>query len=74
MQEIRYRHGFVNWYERNHYFFEWCERNVENKTCRWVDMAGAVDLKKTVNWQSGPGQAALHHARHSARGRSSPTS
>jgi hypothetical protein len=53
LQEIRYRHGFVNWYERNHYFFEWCEHNVENKTCRWLDMAGAVDVDKTVDSQKG---------------------
>ena len=53
LQEIRYRHGLVNWYERNHYFFEWCERNVENKTCHWLDMAGAVDISKAVDSQKG---------------------
>ena len=53
LREIRYRHGFVNWFERNHYFFEWCERNVENKTCRWLDLAGAVDISKTVDSQKG---------------------
>ncbi len=53
LQDIRYRQGFVNWYERNHYFYEWCERNVENKMCSWVDMAGAVDIKKTVDSQRG---------------------
>jgi N-acetylmuramoyl-L-alanine amidase-like len=53
LQDIRYRHGFVNWYERNHYFFEWCEHNVENKICRWLDMAGAVDISKTVDSQIG---------------------
>ena len=53
LREIRYRHGFVNWFERNHYFFEWCERNVENKTCRWIGMDGAVDINKTVDSQKG---------------------
>ena len=53
LQDIRYRHGLVNWYERNHYFFEWCERNVENRICRWLDMAGAVDISKTVDSQKG---------------------
>jgi hypothetical protein len=53
LQNIRYRHGLVNWYERNHYFFEWCERNVENKICRWLDMAGAVEITKTVDSQKG---------------------
>jgi hypothetical protein len=53
LRDIRYRHGLVNWYERNHYFFEWCERNVENKACRWLDMAGAVEITKTVDSQKG---------------------
>jgi hypothetical protein len=53
LREIRYRHGLVNWFERNHYFFEWCERNVENKTCRWLAMAGAVGISKTVDSQKG---------------------
>ena len=53
LREIRYRNGTVNWFERNHYFFEWCQRNVDNKTCRWLDLAGAVDLAKTVDSQKG---------------------
>jgi len=53
LREIRYRQGFVNWFERNHYFFEWCKHNVENKTCRWLSMDGAVDIEKVVNSQKG---------------------
>jgi N-acetylmuramoyl-L-alanine amidase-like protein len=53
LQDIRYRQGFVNWYERNHYFFEWCEHNVENKIFRWLALDGAVDIKKTVDSQRG---------------------
>ena len=53
LREIRYRHGFVNWFERNHYFFEWGEHNVANKSCRWITMDGAVDIKKTVDSQEG---------------------
>jgi len=53
LREIRYRKGYVNWFERNHYFFEWCEHNVDNKICRWVDMTGSVQIKKTVNSQKG---------------------
>ena len=53
LQDIRYRQGFVNWYERNHYFFEWCEHNVENKTCRWLALDGAIDIAKTVDSQKG---------------------
>ena len=53
LQAIRYRNGYVNWFERNHYFFEWCQHNVDNKTCRWLGMDGAVDLEKTVDSQKG---------------------
>lgn len=53
LREIRYRHGLVNWFERNHYFFEWCQNNIENKTCRWIGMDGAVDISKTVDSQKG---------------------
>ncbi|HEY1475542.1 MAG TPA: N-acetylmuramoyl-L-alanine amidase-like domain-containing protein [Pseudolabrys sp.] len=53
LQSIRYRNGFVNWFERNHYFFEWCQHNVENKTCRWISLDGALDIEKTVDSQKG---------------------
>ena len=53
LREIRYRNGVVKWDQRNHYFFEWCERNVDNKFCQWIGMDGAVDLKKTVDSQKG---------------------
>jgi hypothetical protein len=53
LREIRYRNGIVNWFERNHYFFEWGQHNVENKTCRWLAMDGAVAIGKTVDSQKG---------------------
>lgn len=53
LREIRYRKGYVNWFERNHYFFEWCQNNVDNKVCRWLELPGAVDLRKTVDSQKG---------------------
>ena len=53
LREIRYRNGIVNWFERNHYFFEWGQHNVANKTCRWIGMEGAVDIEKTVDSQKG---------------------
>ncbi len=56
LREIRYRHGIVNWFERNHYFFEWGQHNVENKTCRWLAFAGAVELHKTVYWHRALGR------------------
>ena len=51
--QIRYHNGVVKWDQRNHYFFEWCQHNVENKTCRWLTLDGAVELKKTVNSEKG---------------------
>jgi N-acetylmuramoyl-L-alanine amidase-like len=56
LREIRYRHGYVNWFERNHYFFEWSEHNIENKTCRAIVMDGAVALEKTVYWHRALGR------------------
>jgi Protein of unknown function (DUF1460) len=50
---VRYHNGVVAWRERNHYFFEWCQHNVENKTCRWINVDGAVEIKKTVDSQRG---------------------
>ncbi len=56
LREIRYRHGIVNWFERNHYFFEWGQHNVENKICRWIAMDGAIELHKTVYWHRALGR------------------
>ncbi len=53
LRTIRYHNGVVAWRERNHYFFEWGQHNVENKTCHWVTMDGSVDIQKTVNAQRG---------------------
>ena len=50
LREIRYHNGVVTWRERNHYFFEWGEHNVENKVCKPVLMDGSVELDKTVYW------------------------
>jgi N-acetylmuramoyl-L-alanine amidase-like protein len=50
LRTIRYHNGVVDWRERNHYFFEWGQHNVDNKTCRWVAMDGSVKLQKTVYW------------------------
>jgi len=53
LRRIRYHDGVVAWRERNHYFFEWGQRNVENDVCRWVDLDGAVEIVKTVDSQKG---------------------
>jgi len=51
LRTIRYHDGVVTWRERNHYFFEWCQHNVENKTCRPLIVPGSVQIEKTVYWQ-----------------------
>jgi N-acetylmuramoyl-L-alanine amidase-like len=56
LRNIRYHNGIVAWRERNHYFFEWCQHNVDNSTCRWVGMQGAVEMEKTVDYQAGLGK------------------
>jgi hypothetical protein len=56
LRAIRYHNGVVSWHERNHYFFEWGQHNVENKTCRWVAMDGAIDIQKTVTAERGLGR------------------
>jgi len=53
LRTVRYHNGVIAWPERNHYFFEWCQHNVENKICRWINMDGAVEIKKTVDTQKG---------------------
>jgi hypothetical protein len=52
----RYHNGAVAWRERNHYFFEWCQHNVENNMCRWVRLEGAVEINKTVDSEPGLGR------------------
>jgi hypothetical protein len=50
LRAIRYHNGDVTWRERNHYFFEWSQHNIENKTCRPIVMDGSVEINKTVFW------------------------
>ena len=56
LRKVRYRDGIVNWYERNHYFFEWSQHNIENKTCREISMDGAEQIEKTVFWHRALGR------------------
>ena len=49
LRKIRYHQGEVNWRERNHYFADWCERNVANKLCRPVAIDGMVKISKASN-------------------------
>ncbi|HXX26333.1 MAG TPA: N-acetylmuramoyl-L-alanine amidase-like domain-containing protein [Pseudolabrys sp.] len=53
LRDIRYHNGVVAWRERNHYFFEWGQHNVENKVLKPVPVDGAVDIVKAVDSQAG---------------------
>jgi len=50
LRKIRYHDGVIEWRERNHYFFEWGEHNVENGFCDYLHMDGEVEITKTVYW------------------------
>jgi len=50
LRTIRYRNGVVSCSERNHYFFEWGQHNIENNICRPVVMDGSVKIEKVVYW------------------------
>lgn len=49
LRRIRYRDGAVDWYARNHYFYEWRLNNIDNKICRPVMMDDPVTVTKTLN-------------------------
>lgn len=55
LRKIRYRNGVVEWRERNHYFFDWCQHNVDNGLCRWLAIDGAIEIHKTCDSQRGLG-------------------
>ena len=48
LRQIRYRDGAVAWRERNHYFSQWCERNIANRRCRPVAVPGGETIGKTL--------------------------
>jgi hypothetical protein len=50
LRRIRYDHGKVAYAERNHYWAEWCKRNVENGICEPVAIEPSVAFEKTVTW------------------------
>ena len=56
LKTIRYHDGVVSWRERNHYFFEWGQHNVENKVCKPIDMAGSIEIEKNVYWHRALGR------------------
>jgi hypothetical protein len=50
LRRIRYEHGKVQYDARNHYFAEWCRRNIENGICRPVTIEPSVKYDKTLTW------------------------
>ena len=50
LRRIRYEHGNVQWRQRNHYFADWRQRNIENRICRPVEMEQSVTYTKVVSW------------------------
>ena len=50
LKTIRYHNGVVAWRERNHYFFDWSQHNIDNKTCHAIAMDGSVELQKSIYW------------------------
>ena len=50
LRRIRYDHGNVQYDQRNHYFADWCKRNIENGICRPVAIEPTITIDKTVTW------------------------
>jgi hypothetical protein len=50
LRRIRYDHGNVQYDQRNHYFADWCKRNIENGVCRPVAIEPSLVIDKTVTW------------------------
>ena len=50
LRRIRYDHGKVQYDQRNHYFADWCQRNIENGICQPVAIEPSVTYDKTLTW------------------------
>ena len=50
LRRIRYDHGNVQYDQRNHYFADWCKRNIENGICQPVAIEPSIVIDKTVTW------------------------
>ena len=50
LRRIRYDRGKVQYDQRNHYFADWCQRNIENGICRPVAIRPPVTFDKTLTW------------------------
>jgi hypothetical protein len=50
LRRIRYDGGEVSYNKRNHYFADWCQRNIDNGVCRRVAIEPSVTFEKTLTW------------------------
>jgi hypothetical protein len=50
LRRIRYDHGKVQYDQRNHYFADWCKRNIENGICQPVAIEPSVTIDKMLTW------------------------
>ena len=56
LRRIRYDRGNVQYDQRNHYFADWCKRNIENGICRPVKIEPSIVIDKTLTWHREFGQ------------------
>lgn len=50
LRRIRYNGGVVQYDKRNHYWADWCKRNVDNGICKPVAIEPSVTIDKKVTW------------------------
>jgi len=53
LARVTRHNGVVEWRQRNHYFFDWCQRSVDNGLCRWLTLPGETVIRKTCDSQKG---------------------
>jgi hypothetical protein len=56
LRKIRYLDGKVDWRARNHYWADWCQRNIDNKLCRPVMIGEPLKVSKDVNSEPAVGR------------------
>jgi hypothetical protein len=56
LKKIRYLDGKVDWRTRNHYWADWCQRNIDNKVCRPVMIGEPLKVPKDVNSEPAVGR------------------
>jgi hypothetical protein len=50
LRRIRYDQGRVQYDQRNHYWADWCKRNIDNGFCRSVAIEPSTTFDKVVTW------------------------